>query len=315
MSAANAAHRQTRLHHHGDGVQAAWLADGRRRHLQHGPIDLIISVDGSAEECRLAIGQAEARFAPILHELAAELASLRQPANGDSLAHSPVAQRMLHAVQNHAKNCFVTPMAAVAGAVADEVLAALLAGRHLQRAAINNGGDIALWLAAGEHFTIGLAPSPQHRALAAQMTLSAPDGIGGIASSGWDGRSHSRGIADTVTVLAASAASADVAATLIANAVDLPASPKVSRQPASTLSPDSDLGERLVTVGVDKLTAAECRTALERGRKRAEKMLESGQIIAAGLVLQSHVATVGRQLDPDAVDTPSKTLLGPKETP
>ena len=47
----------------------------------------------------------------------------------------------------------------------------------------------------------------------------------GIATSGWRGRSFSLGIADAVTVLAATAAEADAAATMIANAVDLPGHP------------------------------------------------------------------------------------------
>ena len=279
------------------GMHAAWLADGHRRHLQHGPIDLIISVDGSAAECRRAIDQAEARFAHILDELVAELTLLRHP-----VRHHPsvpetvsgsVAQRMMTAVKAHAESCFVTPMAAVAGAVADEVLAALLAGRTLTRAAINNGGDIALWLAPGQVFTIGLAASPRQPTLIAHMQLSSARKIGGVASSGWDGRSHSLGIADMVTVLAPSAAAADVAATLIANAVDLPASAKIHRRPACTLSPDSDLGDRPVTTAVERLTKTERSIALGGGQKLAESMLENGQIIAAGLVLQGQLATVG----------------------
>ena len=41
---------------------------------------------------------------------------------------------------------FITPpWRAVAGAVADEVLQALVHGRGLKRAYVNNGGDIALY--------------------------------------------------------------------------------------------------------------------------------------------------------------------------
>ncbi len=37
-------------------------------------------------------------------------------------------------------------MAAVAGAVADHILAAMIAGRRLAKAYVNDGGDIALHL-------------------------------------------------------------------------------------------------------------------------------------------------------------------------
>ena len=75
----------------------------------------------------------------------------------------------------------------------------------------------------------------------------------GVATSGWRGRSFSLGIADAVTVFAGTAAVADAAATLIANAVDLPGHPAFARAPARRCDPQSDLGERLVTVDVGPL--------------------------------------------------------------
>ena len=44
---------------------------------------------------------------------------------------------------------FVTPMAAVAGAVADELLAEMTAAAELERAFVNDGGDIAVLVDAG----------------------------------------------------------------------------------------------------------------------------------------------------------------------
>jgi uncharacterized protein len=75
---------------------------------------------------------------------------------------------------------------------------------------------------------------------AIEITRDMP--VRGIATSGRHGRSLSLGIADSVTVLAATAAAADAAATLIANAVDLPGHAAVRRAPACSLDPDSDLG-------------------------------------------------------------------------
>ena len=58
----------------------------------------------------------------------------------------------------------------------------------------------------------------------------------GIATSGWRGRSFSLGIADAVTVLAATAAEADAAATVIANAVDLPGHPAIDTRAGAASS-------------------------------------------------------------------------------
>ena len=118
--------------------------------------------------------------------------------------------------------------------------------------------------------------------------------------SGWHGRSFSFGIADSVTVLARDAAGADAAATLVTNAVDLPGHPEVGRAPARALDPDSDLGDRPITVSVGRLAPDEVAAALARGRSRAEAMRADGLIRGAALVLRGEAAAVGdgRRLAP-----------------
>ncbi|RWH08408.1 MAG: UPF0280 family protein, partial [Mesorhizobium sp.] len=238
-----------------NGPQAHWLADGRRLHLNHGPIDLIIEAFGDAAERRAGCAQAVARFQTILTELVEELPELRRPASlTPRVFAGPTARRMEAAVAPLAES-FITPMATVAGSVADEVLAALLAGRRLERAYVNNGGDSAIHLGKGGTITLAIAGTGH--GMADRITIRAEDGVRGVATSGWRGRSFSLGIADAVTVLARTGAEADAAATLIANAVDLPGHPAVHRVPARDLSPDSDLGERLVTQGVGGLAPGE----------------------------------------------------------
>ena len=104
-----------------------------------------------------------------------------------------------------AAGSFITPMAAVAGSVADEMLAAMLAGRRLDKAYVNNGGDIAIHLAPGTTHDARRSPAPA-TALPTALLIRADDPVRGIATSGWRGRSFSLGIADAVTVLAATAA-------------------------------------------------------------------------------------------------------------
>ena len=276
-----------------NGPSAAWLDDGKRLHLQHGPIDLIIKVDGSPDEAKLAYAQAALRFQTVLIELVDELPCLRRdcPPQGLGLK-GPVARQMEAAVLPFSSHR-ITPMAAVAGAVADEVLTALTAGRRLERAYVNNGGDIALAIGEGGRFEIAMVGRPDRPALLGRIGLRAGDRIGGVATSGRHGRSHSLGIANSVTVLAASAASADAAATLIANAVDLPGHPGVRRVPARDLARDSDLGDRLVTVDVAPLNRIERRHALDRGAAFAETLLTNSMVKAAALSIGGQIRVVG----------------------
>jgi uncharacterized protein len=259
------------------------LADGQRLHLQHGPIDLIIEAWGRADDVQRAYAQAAKRFETVLHELVDELPALRQPI-GDTWFAGDIARRMRAAAVPH-RDTFITPMAAVAGAVADEVLAAMIRDRHLEKAYINNGGDIALHLRPGAAFNVGMVTSQTAAALDGRMTLTHADPVRGIATSGRGGRSLSFGIADAVTVLAPSAAMADAAATLIANRVDLPGCAGIVRAPARDLDPDSDLGDRPVTVSVGPLSVTQVDRALAAGCLAAEAMMARGLIHAAALSL------------------------------
>lgn len=279
---------------------AAWrsLPDGRRLHLTHGPIDIILEAGGTPQAVAAAHAAAVGRFGTILTELCAELALLRAPANRlPRLPTGAVARRMCAAVRPYCHEVFITPMAAVAGSVADEVLAETLAVagtqaglRHLY---VNNGGDIALHLAPGEGFTLGVVDDPQAPRLAGTVRIAAASGVRGVATSGWRGRSFSLGIADAVTVLATSASAADAAATIIANAVDLPGHPAIARVPAASRQPDSDLGERLVTIGVGTLDRMAIDAALDRGLDTARILLADGHIVAAVLLLGGHARTAG----------------------
>jgi len=270
----------------------AVLADGRR-HFQHGPIDLVIEAYGAGHEVRFAYEQAWARFETILGELVDELPLLRAPlgqADGQR-PKGPVARRMAAACARHADR-FVTPMAAVAGAVADEVLEALAAGRVLQKAYVNNGGDVALHLRPGASFDTGMVSLAETPEAVGKISVQSTSPVRGIATSGWRGRSLSLGIADAVTVLARNAAEADAAATLIANEVNVEHR-VIDRVPAFELDPDSDLGERLVTVEVGDLPMSAIGGALTAGAGAAQSMVADGRIIAAHLVLQRQVQTLG----------------------
>jgi uncharacterized protein len=271
---------------------AARLPDGRL-HLQHGPIDLIVEAFGATNEVERAYGQAVGRFGDILPTLVRELPILRRPV-GEAypLLQGPVARRMAEAVWPH-RAVYITPMAAVAGAVADEMLQALGRGRTLDKAYVNDGGDIALHLTPGHELRAGIFAT----ALDGMARLTYDSLVRGIATSGRGGRSFSLGIADSATVLAAAAAAADAAATLIANAVNID-HPSIERRPARELDPDSDLLDLPVTVAVGPLPNDAIAEALDRGAAEARRLRLCGLIGGAALSLcgQWRIETGGTAL-------------------
>lgn len=265
---------------------ASLLGDGSRLHLRHGQIDLVVGADGQRDAAFVA---AKLRFQTLLPELDAEMPLLRQKVG--EVPKGMVALRMHRACAPHGRVKFVTPMAAAAGAVADEMLAAMVRAAAPHRAYVNNGGAISVHLTAGQVFTVAVADLDNQPL--GQVTLRHGDMARGLATSGHGGRSLSTGIADAVTVLGRNGAEADVAARLIANAVDLPHHPAITYMPARSVQPDSDLGDRLVVTAVGSLTRDDCRHALERGLFAAEAMIVQGMIHAAALFLGGQSRVIG----------------------
>ncbi len=291
----------------------ARLPDGRW-HFQHGPIDCIVQADGDPIAVARATERAWRRFQRVLGDLVAELPLLRTDLSSAQRVEPDgvVARAMVAACRRHAqadgRPRFITAMAAVAGSVADHLIEPFADEAGIVRACVNNGGDIALHLAPGACFDVGICAD-----LACGLAGARPDGrfavthalpVRGIATSGWRGRSLSLGIADAVTVLAATGAEADAAATVIANAVDV-ASAAIVRRPANTVRDDSDLGDRLVTVGVGALAPDEVRRALDAGARRAAGEAAAGRIVAAVLQLAGEVRVCGHPADRTAVLAPA----------
>ena len=291
--------------------QCTSLPDGRL-HFAHGPIDLVIQADGRTDVVQAAHQMAWRRFEAVLPELVCELEQLRRPVADANPLHGVIARRMWQACHPFRAG-YITPMAAVAGAVAQELIACY-ARPGVARAAVNNGGDIALHLDAGESYRVGVCADVSSATADAMRGVLRPDGeiridaqmpVRGIATSGWRGRSFSLGIADSVTVLAASAAQADAAATVIANAVNVQDA-RIERVPACALKDDSDLGDLLVTADVPHLEADLIHAALRAGLARARQLRDMRLIWGAVLVCQGQVA----QLHGDAAEALSAAPSG-----
>ena len=286
-------------------AQIRLLPDGRRLHLHDGPIDIVLEAFGAPAEIEAAYRAAAQRFVTVLDELCGELPNLRTQAGPCAPElNGPIAKRMVAAIAPYVECWFITPMAAVAGAVAEEILAAMTTATNLDRAYVNDGGDIALHLVRGR-FVAGMIDIPEAGSWFGSALLEATQPVRGIATSGWRGRSFSMGIADAVTVLADRAAMADAAATIIANAVDLPGHPSIVRVPARELAPDSDLGDRLVTQAVGPLTSQEVSRALDAGWTIATTLLDQCLIRAAALHLCGQTRMVGGPLQLSAQERTS----------
>jgi uncharacterized protein len=245
-----------------------------RLHLQHGPIDLVLKAWGDPASVATAEAAAWSRFQSILGELVAELPALRCPIVHDAPVESVSGRRMKAACEPFAP-AFITPMAAVAGAVADDILCAMTSAARLAKAFVNDGGDIAVHLSPPHTLSLGVAghyEADRHHPSSGLLRLEAGDGVGGVATSG-----------------------ADAAATMIANAVDCD-DPGIVRKPASALDPDSDLGDRLVTVSVPVLAPGQRVAALQRGLAAAQAYRERGLIIDAALTLQGETCLLGSHI-------------------
>ena len=286
-------------------------------------MDIVIGADPVGPHGPAAVEDAHenawACFVPLLDVLMQEWPVLRLPVQ----AHQPcplqgaVARRMWLACSPWAAQHFITPMAAVAGSVAQSLIASY-DRPGVARAWVNNGGDIALHLAPGQSARVGLyadlARLPVHGwgqdiPLDGAFDVTHAMPVRGVATSGWRGRSFSFGIADSVTVLAATAAQADAAASMIANAVNVN-HPGIVRQPAHSLRDMTDLGDLAVTVDVPQLPSSLVQQALQAGWQCARECQAQGWIAAAFLVCQgqSMALTLGGAVDGERVSFGNEAL-------
>jgi ApbE superfamily uncharacterized protein (UPF0280 family) len=307
--------------------QRTKLPNGQQ-HFAWGPIDLVIGAQSEfhyqVDLIEQAHDNAWTRFQDILPELISELSTLKQSVRAG--AHNPlsgtIARSMWQACQPFLPK-FITPMAAVAGAVADEIIKSYQID-GLRKAWVNNGGDIAVHLAPNQTIPIGIC-ADSYRArdniqkwgtfnLDGQLTISYKDPVRGVATSGWQGRSFSMGIADSVTVMARTAACADAAATIIANAVNVD-DVRIIRRKACDIKDDSDLGESLITTHVPTLEFEVIEHALENGLIVAQALKDQGLIWGAILSCQQQVNYVNDKRNSMPINIMSMNHLSSNAAP
>lgn len=205
----------------------------------------------------------------------------------------------------------LTPLAAVAGAVADQVADAAVA-LGADKVVVNNGGDVALRLGPGQRLSVGLRPPSaddgEPAPLLGRLRLNASDGVGGVATSGWQGRSLSSGVADLATAWAASAALADAAATVLGNAAR--AEGAAQSAPASEIDPECGLGEQAITTKVERLNQAQRAQALQGALSRSQALNSRDLIVGCVVLVQKDALLLdrGRTLDWQAAPPTGRLL-------
>ncbi len=267
--------------------------------VQCGPLRMFIEARVGAvkqpELCRAAGRQA----ITFLERVAKRLPALKVPAiRTDLTGDDPLVETMWRAALA-ADADDLTPLAAVAGTIADAT-ADYLEARGMTRVVVNNGGDIAFRLKGAEVLSIGIREKIDESRVSGKVVIDAGMNLGGVATSGLGGRSLTRGVADAATVLANRAALADAAATAVANATFIE-SPAVERVPAESLDAGSDLGGLMVTTRIGTLTDAEIERALARSIVKAQNLVAFGAIFGAFVSVRGRgraTATLEKFLQP-----------------
>ncbi len=258
-----------------------------RLFLNHGPIDIVLEAFGKDKP--LAYEKAKKYFSTLLNELVLDMDLLKKEVVPHRNFNNKISQSMQNATEKFYPD-FITPMAAVAGSVADNILNVLVKDTKLEKAYVNNGGDVSFYLTENQTVKSSLASIPN---IIAEIDYK--DKSRGIATSGWRGRSFSLGIADSVTVLADNAAMADAAATMIANSVNIKNHPSIIKKPAEEIYEDSDLKNLMVTVEVGDLKQSEIEDALRNGNEVGKTYLESGLINSALIELHNCFCIVQKE--------------------
>ena len=199
----------------------------------------------------------------------------------------PLALKMVASIQAVGDED-LTPMAAVAGTIADAV-ADFLFERGMTRVLVDNGGDVAIRCCDGDPVAVGIRPNVESERIAQVMVLGPERTAWGIATSGLGGRSLTRGVLEAATVIAVDASMADAAATAIANASHVEDAAVVSK-PAEAIDPHTDIGGLEVTVRVGPLTEGTKRQAVDQAMRRAEQLTDNRLILGAFVACQGLTA-------------------------
>ncbi len=263
--------------------------------ISYGPLEIGVHVCGEKEAVEVCAQRSSGVAKRLLGEVLNFLPILKLKGRDIKVKYRwpGVVRRMIEAVQQ-IDPATLTPMAAVAGAIADELLMDLeegVAGSGVSSIVINNGGDMAIDLRDAP-INVGIRGAWKKRGDMRRIQIDRALSPFGVATSGWRGRSFSQGIADVVVAVAASGAVADAAATYLGNHVNDESIRNVKKCRAVELDPETDIPDTWVTISCGTLKEHEKRRALQNGEKMAWRLAWRGLIFGAGMYLQGESVEV-----------------------
>jgi ApbE superfamily uncharacterized protein (UPF0280 family) len=263
------------------------LADGSAL-VSQGPVHMTIAVSKEGNPSPSLAQEGAEKALELLKTLADLLSVIKQRSNTIKRVQGlpPIVRQMIRATQQM-EDSHLTPLAAVAGAVSDEV-ANFLEARDGSRIIVNNGGDIALRLRRDETITVGIRLDVQRQACAYRLIVAGMTGIGGVATSGLGGRSFTKGLASAAVALGQSAVYADAAATVLGNSTWVD-DPNIDTELAERLYPDTDLAGQRVVIKVGEIGEKKVEEAMQNGLKTASLLIGKGLIRGAIIALKGRV--------------------------
>lgn len=264
--------------------RSATVLPGGRVLAESGPMRLVISASiGKMAQTEAALRAAEESFV-FLERIARHRKILGRhfPEHGEGI-EDPLVLKMINSVVMIGDED-LTPMAAVAGTLADEV-ADFLFERGMTKVVVDNGGDVAIRADREDPITVGIRPDVSDPAVSYVIGLDPRLRSHGVATSGLGGRSLTRGIASAATVVARTASLADAAATAVANASFLEDS-QVLRRSAEDLDPYTDIPGLDITVKVGPLSEEKKGLAVSRAFQKAEDLVRRQVIFGAFVAVQ-----------------------------
>lgn len=265
------------------------LEDGRVL-VDYGPITMSITVRGSNQcDINAAIIGAEKAikaFDELVQYL--EVAKSRiNKINVNQLSNYPRALKLMIESVKYLNNVEFTPMAAVAGTMSDIVKQEIIDKADADYIVVNNGGDIAFHNSSkNSMFKVGVIGDISNKKITHSLNIKTNSNIHGIATSGFGGRSLTRGISSAVTVIAENSRLADVAATEIANITYIDSN-EVEVCLAEEIDYDTDIRGLTVVKNVGVLSQEEISKSISNGINKAIELYERKMIKGAFIFVQN----------------------------
>lgn len=257
--------------------------------LEIGPASLVIQGTKSGSPWQCEEKRVVEKVKLIMAQIADLLPVLKQRAYRiTNTRYMPYVPKMMVEAVKSVDESTLTPMAAVAGAVAD-ALKEFLNHEGIETLSVNNGGDISVFNSTDRTLTIDIGDIRNSKGPQRMLSVRGLTDYG-VATSGLGGRSLTLGLADTVTVVAPTAALADAAATFVCNHTNT-MSDKVRRIRAVEVDPLTDIPDEMVTIQVNQLTREDRNKALQNGLTVASNLQKSRLIYGSVIVLQGDMVT------------------------